>query len=456
MSTLKPRRTLSAAAVILSVAMLATGCADDQGGSSASPSLGLSLTTAAFNKAKEIAGDQKLTGSITFISTLGGDERNRYLATLKPFEEATGVKIEYTGSEDYQALVQSSIDAGKPIDVVQAGNTSIVRKYAGSGKMVDLNKLVGKDQLASAFNPSMLASTTKDGANYGLWSMLSNYEIWYNPASYSGPKGTDVTWDQLSAWTDEQSKSGHAPWCMGLSAGASTGWPGAYFVLNILLKQAGTDFVAALGRGQASWDSPEVRAAFATFAKVVASDKTVAGGPSGVITTDPGEAGLGMYADPSQCSLMHWGTFTASILQAAEPKAEPVKGLDFMPMPTINPAYAKAEGYGGNVMSAFSDRPEVAALMKYLASVEESNLIAATGNWTGTNVKTNNSDYPNELLGKILKEILEGTDLVPFPTAVAPAAVNSALYKAVSEFVQKPSSLDANLAAVQTAAKASS
>ena len=447
------RAAVPVIAAFAATALLLTACADtgEETSSSSAAILPAALTDAALAKATEIAGDADLGGTVTMIGTLGGGERERYLATLAPFEEATGVTIEYTGTEDYEALIQSGIESGNPIDIAQAGNTGIVSKYAGSGDILDLNELVGADELAANFAPSFLESTTTDGANYGLWTMADNYEIWYNAADYDGPTGTETTWSELTDWTTAQSEAGIAPWCMGLSAGPSTGWPGAYFVLNILLKQAGPDFVTALGKGEASWDSPEVRTAFDTFGEVVASDATVFGGPDGVITTDPGAAGTGMYTDPQQCSLMHWGTFTASIILASDPGIEPITDLDFMPMPSIDPAYANVQGYGGTVVSAFSDRPEVVALVKYLASVESSNLIASTGNWTGTNSNIDSSAYPNEILAKVSTELLNGSDLVPFPIAVTPSTVTSAVYKSVAEFVQDPSSLDKNLAAADAA-----
>lgn len=453
-SPTRPRNPrVSLIAAFAAASLLLTACADTAEGedTGAASTLPAALTDAATQKATEITDGEEIGGTVTMIGTLGGAERERYLATLAPFEEATGVTVEYTGTEDYEALIQSGIESRNPIDIAQAGNTGIVSKYAGTGDILDLNEMIGAADLTEAFAPSFLESTTYDGANYGLWTMVDNYEIWYNAADYDGPTGTDVTWDQLTEWSTVKSESGTAPWCMGLSAGPSTGWPGAYFVLNILLKQAGPDFVQALGKGEASWDSPEVRAAFDTFQEVVGSDKTVFGGPDGAITTDPGAAGAGMYTDPQQCSLMHWGTFTASIILSSDPSLEPKTDLDFMPMPTIDPAYADVQGYGGTVVSAFSDRPEVVALMKYLASVESSNLIAATGNWTGTNSGIDSTAYPNEILSDVSTELLGGSELVPFPIAVAPASVTSAVYRTVSEFVQDPSTLDANLVAIDAA-----
>ncbi|WOF24026.1 ABC transporter substrate-binding protein [Microbacterium betulae] len=451
-STTARRTVWPALAATSALALVLAGCADTAPpeGEADSVSSGIfpaELVEAATARATEIADGAELDGTtVTMIGTWGGSERERFLATLEPFEEATGVTVEFTGTEDYQSVIQSGVDSGNPIDVAAASSLGIVHSYAESGDLVDLNELIGEEALASGYGDGFLSSTSVDGGNYGLWSMVDNYMVWYDPGSYEGPTGTDVTWDEVSAYADELSGSGTAPWCMGLSAGANTGWPGAYFVLDLLLKDAGPDFVEALGTGDAAWDSPEVRTAFDRFSAVVADASTVSGGPDGALSTDPGAAGAGMYTDPAQCELMHWGTFTAAIVLASDESLEPVDDLDFLLMPTIDPAYADAQGYAGTILSAFSDRPEVAALMTYLASSEHANLIAATGNWTSPNTGTDAASYPNEILAKVATEILSSEDLVPFPTVVSQSDVTAAIYRTTAEFVQDPSTLDDNLA----------
>ncbi|MDT0322949.1 ABC transporter substrate-binding protein [Streptomyces millisiae] len=431
--------------------LLLAGCADigdEQSGSTSGGAVSgfpAELVDAASERASGIVDGERIGGTVTLIGTWGGAERDRFLATLEPFEEATGISVEFTGTEDYESLIQSGIDSGNPIDIAASANLGLIEHYAETGDLVDLNDLIGAENLADNYSDTFLESTTVDGSNYGIWSMVDNYMLWYNPETYEGPRGADVTWDEISSWAEDSAAAGTTPWCMGLSAGANTGWPASYFVLNLLLKQAGPDFTSALGAGEASWDSPEVRAAFDAFSDVVAGPETVNGGPDGAISTDPGAAGAGMYTDPPQCELMHWGTFTSSIVLGNDPSLEPGTDLDFLPMPAITPEYADAQGYGGTIFSAFSDRPEVAALMTYLGSAEHADLIAATGNWTAANVGVDPASYPNELLADIATEILGADTLVPFPTAVTAPAVRSAIYTTTAEFVRDPSSLDANL-----------
>ncbi|WP_159501204.1 ABC transporter substrate-binding protein [Microbacterium sp. 18062] len=451
------RRAVLPAITTLGVAsLLLAGCADvagtDDASSGSSSLFSAELITAATDRATEIADGQDLDGTtVSLIASWGGDERERFLATLEPFEEATGVTVEFTGTEDKDTIIQTNIEAGTPIDIASLTPGTLAR-YAETGDLHDLNELVGEDLLTESFADGFRSATTIDGANYGLWTMVDNYMLWYNPNNYDGPTGVDVTWDELTDWAADTAASGTTPWCMGLSSGATTGWPAAYFTQHLLIKQAGPEFVNALASGEASWDSPEVRAAFDLLSQVVADDETVYGGPSGILSTDPGAAHAGMYTDPANCEIEHWGTWTASMVLSSDPSLEPITDIDFLPLPTVTPEYADVDGYSGTILSAFSDRPEVAALMTYLASAEHADLIAATGNWVPANTGVDPSVYPNEILANISEEILGADTLVLFPLDAVSAQMYAQFNKTAAEFVQDPSTLDANLATMASLA----
>ena len=439
-----------AIATIGAMSIVLAGCADtaDSSDDSAAESsiFPADLVDAAAERAAEIADGQDLDGTtVTMIATWGGTERERFLATLEPFEEATGITIDFTGTEDRDAVIQTNIEAGTPIDVA-AVKPGTLADYVGSGDVYDLNELVGEDVMTSSFSDGFLESTSFDGGNYGLWEMVDNYMLWFNPNTYDGPTGEDVTWDELADWTTETAASGTAPWCMGLSSGATTGWPAAYFAQHLLIKQAGPEFVDALAAGEASWDSPEVRAAYELLSQIVSSDETVFGGPSGVLSTEPGSAHAGMYTDPANCLIEHWGTWTASMVLSSDTSLEPVEDIDFLPLPTVTDEYADVDGYSGTILSAFSDRPEVAALMAYLASAEHADLIAATGNWIPANSGVDASVYPNEVLANVSTEIVGADTLVLFPLDAVSAEMYAQFNKTAAEYVQDPSTLDANLA----------
>ncbi|GAA4664215.1 ABC transporter substrate-binding protein [Frondihabitans cladoniiphilus] len=452
------RRTLlGATALVGALSVALVGCADagassTSGSSSSSASVaGLSstLTAAASKRASTITGGKKIGGTVTMVGTLGGTEKERFLATLKPFEDATGITVDYTGTEDYTTVIQSGVQAGNPPDVMAVSSLNMVQQYAKEGKLVDIGSLVGDSTMSKNFTSGLLDSTTVNGKNYGIWTMLDNYAVYYNAKTYKGPK--TGSWADLMAYSKKEAATGTTPWCLGLSSGSTTGWPGAYMILNQLLKQSGPTVTNALSNGTGTWDSPEVKKAFQAFGAIATDSTMVAGGASGALSADMATSGSGMYTTPQKCSLFEWGSYATSILLSADTSLKPVTDVDFFSIPASDAKYADTEGYTGTITAAFSKSAATKAFLQYEASSEAQSLIAATGNWTAANTAVAASSYPNEISKRVATQLLENKDLVALPVTSIDPAVKAALYTAVANYVQNPSTLDADLKAIDTA-----
>jgi len=447
------RTTTVTGAAVAALGLALAGCADT--GSSATTSGGSAVdlpsdyTAAATTFSQGLLTDgEKIGGTVTVVGTLAGDERERLLATFKPFEDATGITIDYTGTEDYTTVIQAGVDSGNPIDVMTVTSAKMVEQYAESGDLKDVGAMIGQDTLKQNFSQNLLDATTFDDKTYGVYMSLDNFMVWYNPQTYDGP--TDGTWADLTSWADTEAASGTAPWCLGLSAGASTGWPGAFMMLNQLVKSAGPDVTDGLATGETKWSDPEVKSAFEAIGDLIQTDGSVYGGASTALSTEMGAAGNGMYTDPQQCQLFEWGTYGAATLIAGNSSVEAGENLDFMPIPATNEKYADTEGYTGSIVAAFADRPEVAAFMKYMASDEEQTLIAATGNYVAPDKNVPIDAYPNVTLQKVATDMLS-KKLTPLPTHTIDSSVKSAMYTAFANYVQDPTTLDADLRSIDDA-----
>lgn len=53
---------------------------------------------AAEQRGAQTAGE-RLGGTVSVLATWGGDEQDSFLAMVRPFEERTGVRVEYEGHE---------------------------------------------------------------------------------------------------------------------------------------------------------------------------------------------------------------------------------------------------------------------------------------------------------------------------------------------------------------------
>jgi len=56
-------------------------------------------------------------GSVSVLGVWGGQELDIFNAMVKPFTDATGVKVEFTGTRDINAVLTTEVAAGNPPDI---------------------------------------------------------------------------------------------------------------------------------------------------------------------------------------------------------------------------------------------------------------------------------------------------------------------------------------------------
>jgi alpha-glucoside transport system substrate-binding protein len=417
------------------------------------PALPADLVAQAVDAAKTAADGQELSGTLDVIGVASGTDATAFTQAMAPFEEATGVKINYVGSQDQATVVAAGVQAGDAPDVVDGQGLGLMLQYARSGQAVSLSDTIGDDVLAKDFNPGLLQSATVDGEVYGIWNEADTFQVFYNPATYDGP--TDGSWDDLMAWSQQQAASGDgvAPWCMGLESGAGSGFPAQGFIENLFVKEFGNEALAQWANGQLPWTSDQVKWAFEEFGKIATSDTLVDGGPQSVVSTSAFTFMNGMYSEPQTCQLTLWGNYAASIVGGANPQATVPDGLNFFSVPAGTPENAGALDVAGHVTFALNDDAKTSAFMKYWASAQAQALIAASGNYTVANVNVPLDAYPNESMRSSAQLLLDAETVTPGPASAVSSAVNTAYLKGIMAYVQDPSSLDEVLASIQAATK---
>jgi alpha-glucoside transport system substrate-binding protein len=410
------------------------------------------LLDAAREHARTITDGEEIGGSVSVLGVDGGRELDMLKAAWKPFEEATGVTVDYTGTTDFAAVLQTRVQAGDPPDLAASTNINNLVRYAGEGVLQDVGAMVGEDKFEGSFDPGLLSAATVDGKIYGVWDRVNNFMVWYNVHTYDGPKD-DPTWQEFDAWAKGRAEAGSPPWCYADERGASSGAIGGNWIQSYLLKNHGPEKVRQLAEGELAWTSPEVRDAFEAFGAMASDPTMVPGGPIAALSTPAIRIGGGLFSDPPLCSVLLWGTYAGSLTQQMYPNVQPITDLDFMPVPG-KPEFANYEAFGGTLYLAFKETPQVAAFLSYLVSPESQALVAATGNWTVANQKIEADDYPNPVMQKARAEMLgPEITLVATPTQVASRAVGQALWKGIVQYVQDPSSLDEVLSSLDAAAK---
>jgi len=441
-------RRAAVTASVLAVSLLATSCASNTHVEDNTASE--SLVDAARAAALDAAGGEEIGGTLSIVGVNGGTEGEIIAETFKPFEEATGVTVNYNGTSDANTVVQTGVSAGTPPDIFNAANAGSLSSYAAAGELVPLDDLFDRSELEAQFDRALLDSATYDGTLYGIWNEVDNFMIWYNSDTYTGP--TDAAdWDQLADWAQERATDGHTPWCFGLENGAASGVQGAHFINAQLLSTYGPEALASLAAGELPFTSPEVKDAFEQFGQIVSDSSMVDGGATGALATKQTDSGNGLFSDPQHCDLLGWGNYAGNLIAASNPEAKPGENLQFFKWPAVNPEYSGAEMVSGHVMYAFNDTPQVRAFMRYYASAEAQALLAASGQWVVGNRDVPTDVYPNATMKTAAEQYLAADHVVLSPVAQLPGAVVLAYYKAVVAYVQDPGSLDSILQTVEDA-----
>jgi alpha-glucoside transport system substrate-binding protein len=375
-------------------------------------------------------------GTVSVIGTWGGDEEDSFRAMVAPFEERTGIRVEYTGTRDINAVLTTGVASGILPDVAGLPGPGQMRQFAERGALVPLDDVLDMDTYVAETSPGFVELGTVDGQVYGVFIKAAvKGLIWYNTNAYDGT--VPATWDELESIADGLATDDTRPWCVGLESGPASGWPGTDWIEDFVLRQSGPDVYDAWTFGEHPWNSPEIRAAFEAYGEVVSADRTH-GGPAYVLNTGFGAAANPMFDDPPGCLFHHQASFMSDFF--VNEAGAGADDFNFFLMPDIDPAYSGAMTGAGDLFGMFNDTPQARALMQYLVTAEAQQIWVSRGGAISGNITV--ADYPDEVSARSA-ELLGGVELFRFDASdLMPEQMNNAFWSAMLDFTQDPGRLD--------------
>jgi D-xylose ABC transporter substrate-binding protein len=400
------------------------------------------------------AGGQQIGGSVSVLAVWGGSEQDAFMAMLKPFEDATGVNVEYTGTRDLNAVLTTRVQGGNPPDLAGLPGPGQMAQYARAGNLVDLSTILDMETYKKDYAQTWIDLGTVDGKLVSIFTKASvKGLIWYDPKvwtenNYQFPQ----TWDDMMALSKQIMDAGNTPWCVALENGAASGWPGTDWLEDIVLRQSGEQTYNDWWQGKIKWTSPEIKQAWQTWGEIVATSGMVYGGPNTMLTTAFGDVGNPLFTTPPGCYMVHQASFITSFFQDNNPGVQPVTDFDFFGFPNFKADQPVSTEMAGDMFGMFNDTPQSEALIRYLTTPEAQDIWAKIGGYISPNQAVPLSDYPDELTRKAAQRLTSAQVAVFDASDQMPEAMNAAFWKAILDYVQSPDTLDSilqNLDSVQ-------
>ena len=383
----------------------------------------------------ERAYDGEFKGKIV---TLDGpfidNDQVLFEASIKDFEEKTGIDIQYIGNKDFESTIQMRVEGGNAPDIADFPQPGGMANLAKKGYIVDVRDFISEDWLKENYSQAWLDLATVPNEKGemimgGIWARNNaKSQVYYRPkvweeAGYETPE----TWQEMVDLSKQMVADGETPWCLGIEGGAGTGWPATDWVENIMLRTTSLENYKKWTTGELKFDSPEVRRALEIMSEIFFTDGFVYGGREAIATTNFGEAVKPLFYDTNGCMMYSLGNF----ITAYFPK-DAVPGVDYdvFYLPPIDEQYGRPFLGAGDVYSVFKghDRDEVKATLEFFTHGESLKVWLANGGAMFPGKDADPSWYANATDAKISQMINDATSFSFDGSDQMPAAVGSGTF----------------------------
>jgi alpha-glucoside transport system substrate-binding protein len=388
-------------------------------------------------------------GTVHVLAVWAGSEEDSFKAVLAPFTQKTGIKVSYESTRDVDALLQTRIAAGNPPEIAGLPSPSTLSKLASQGHLVQLdNGIIDMTKFSAQYSPGWIQQGTVNGKLYEVfsWAAVKGL-IWYDPKNFTA-KGYQVptNWDEFISLQNKIKSSGTTPWCVAVESQAASGWPGSDWVKEIVLSQSGPTVYDNWWQGKVKWTDPAIKQAWQTWGTILGSgDSNVYGGKNYILSTNFGNGGDGLFANPPKCYMHNQASFITDNFVKNTPGIAPGTDFNFFPLPDVNPAYAGAHVGSGDAFSLLKDTSQARQLMQYLVTPEAQAIWVKRGGKLSPNKNFDLANYPDDITRQVAK-VMTGAKIFDFDAGdIMPTPMRDAYWSAVLAFITDQSKLDSIL-----------
>jgi len=362
-------------------------------------------------------------------------EAANFSYTLEPFAEATGIEVNFQPTPDYETALQVAVEGGNAPDLAQIAQPGKMHQYADAGSLVALDWL-NAEKLEADMVPAFYELGIYNDTPYGVYYKTDVKSIVWYPVQGFADNGYEVptTWDDLIALSDQIIADGNGnPWCISIESQEADGWVATDWIEDILLRTAPPEIYDQWISHEIPFNHPEVLEAADYMADIWFAEDYAYGGSTYINATWIGETQDPMFAEGGpQCWMQKqaawiggfWGANRDFI--AENPDADqsewpnvPGEDVDFFYFPVIEEEFGTPVLGAADMFVMFEDRPEVRALMEWLATPEAAEGWIERGGFLSplTTVPDDWYSYPNDGLSEMVLNAttvgFDASDLMP-------------------------------------------
>ncbi|MCP4327201.1 MAG: carbohydrate ABC transporter substrate-binding protein [Hyphomicrobiales bacterium] len=355
-----------------------------------------------------------------------GEDDKLVRNVLAYFEEATGAKVDYSGSDSFEQDIVISAQANSAPNIAVFPQPGLAADMAGRGFLSPLGADAAgwvSDNYAAGLSWVDLGSYKGADGNEQFFAFPYKIDVkslvWYVPEQFE-ENGYEVpeSMEELKELTDQIVADGGTPWCIGLGSGAATGWPATDWVEDMLLRTQPPEVYDQWVTNEIPFDDPRIVGAIEEFGHFAKNDDYVAGGMEAVPNTDFRDSPGGLFELPPKCYMHHQATFIPTFFPEG---TELGTDVDFFYFPAYESKDLGKPVLGaGTLFGILDDTPIARGFIEFLQTPIAHEVWMAQGGFLTPHKGVSRDAYANETL-RALGDILlnattfrfDGSDLMP-------------------------------------------
>jgi raffinose/stachyose/melibiose transport system substrate-binding protein len=342
-------RGATAAALGLSIALVATGCAggDDPGRASA----GGKVTLTFWENAMPGPGDDYFRAAVK---------------TFHSLHPNVTIKLQPVQNEDFDGKLQTALNSDTAPDIFLQRGGGKMRAMVEAGQVQAL-ELTATDRANTG--EAALAGNTIDGKVYAMPTDTQPEGIYYNKELFeeAGIAEPPRTMAELEEAVAKLKKIGVAP----IAVGAKDAWPAAHWYYNFAVRECSQEVMNKAAESL-TFDDPCWTEAGEDLADFLAVDPF----QKGFLTT-PSQQGAGSSAGMvanRKAAMELMGTWQPGVIAGLTPDKKPLPGLGWFPFPAVEGGKGDPTALmgGGGGYSLSKDAPKEAMdFLRFLVTEEQ-------------------------------------------------------------------------------------